>query len=80
MIDELKPCICGNNLYYEETSLGINAHCTNKKCALYGKQLDWLNVEAWNMRPQEDKLRAEIARLREELDDKTYIIASLLKW
>ncbi len=64
MSDELKPCpFCGKSLYYEETPMGIDAHCTSKGCVLYGKKFLWLKTQAWNTRPIEDALQVEIERL-----------------
>ncbi len=83
-MDELKACpFCGGHIYAEEYPSGIDAHCTNKKCILYGKSLFCLTIDKLNTRPIEDALRAELAakdaeieRLRDALQERKPIPVS----
>jgi len=68
-MDELKACpFCGGHIYAEEYPSGIDAHCTNKKCILYGKSLFCLTIDKLNTRPIEDALRADLAAAQAEVE------------
>lgn len=71
MSDDLKPCpwCRGTNLVLDTFGLGWFVSCENNACSAQGPDKDTRAeaIVAWNTRPVEDKLRAEVARLREAL-------------
>lgn len=62
MTQELKPCpFCGGtDVSVCDSTTTRTAKC--RSCVVY------IAIEKWNSRPIEDALRAEVARLRAELD------------
>lgn len=76
MSDELKACpFCGKEATTLEDDGITFVQCGYDECP----SLAWLTVEEWNTRPIEDALRAENARLREELMNVVSIITGSQK-
>lgn len=91
MSEELKACpFCGGPailLYGLEGEYAVG--CSDDNCEFCGEDSrdNQKVIAQWNTRPIEDNLRldlatkdAEIERLRQELDNKTFEIGLLKKW
>ena len=83
MSEILKPCpFCGSNKVTETMTQAVSTcGCINADPFSY----DYPTVEIWNNRPMEDKLRAEIERMRKALefyasDDNWYIGTDFVEW
>jgi hypothetical protein len=64
MTEELKPCpFCGKPAYTECVDDGCYAMCPNIECEFAGTG----SQKAWNTRPIEDALRAELEAVKVEL-------------
>ncbi len=65
MIEELKPCpFCGLPVAkYHYHEWGYGAECGNPDCPMYENES--IKVDAWNTRPIEDRLTADLTASNE---------------
>lgn len=64
----LKPCPCcaSPGEGYSGATIGDWACCSKESCPL---SIEWVKLVVWQSRPIEDALRAEVERLKEQLED-----------